>query len=191
MKSLRSRRLFLAGAAASFAAHPGSAQTAHVGFGPVRPPLPVPALRVVRHDGMSCTLADLLNQHVTGVQLVFTSCQATCPIQGAIFSRTQHLIPDQASRGIRLLTLSVDPQHDGPKALAAWLKTFRAGRDWIAAAPELGGLEQMRAFFGPGSSPNDNHTTQVSVVDRKGRLVWRTPTLPSAEDVADLLRRMA
>jgi protein SCO1/2 len=189
--SMTSRRLFLAAAAASFGAHPASAQPAHTGFGPVRPPLPVPAIPVVRHDGVSCTLADLLNQRVTAVQLVFTSCRATCPIQGAIFSRTQKLIPDQSSRDILLLTLSVDPEHDVPKALAAWLKTFRAGHNWIAAAPALGALERMRAFFGPGSGPDDNHSTQVSVVDQKQQLIWRTPELPSAEDLADLLRKVA
>ncbi len=189
--SITSRRFFLAGAAASFAAHPASAQPAHIGFGPVRPPLPVPAIPVVRYDGVSCTLADLLNQRVTAVQLVFTSCRATCPIQGAIFSRAQKLMPDQAFRGIQLLTLSVDPQHDNPKALAAWLKTFGAGHDWIAATPLMNALERMRAFFGPGSNPDDNHSTQVSVVDRKAQLIWRTPALPSAEDVADLLKEMA
>ena len=191
MTSITSRRRFIAGVAVSLVPWPASAQPAHIRFGPVRPPLPVPNIPVVRHDAVSCTLADLVNQYVTAVQLVFTSCQATCPIQGAIFSRVQKLIPDRASRGIRLLTLSVDPQHDIPRALTAWLQNFEAGPGWIAAAPLWNALDQMRAFFGPGSSLADNHSTQVSVIDRKGQLIWRTPPLPSAEDVADLLRKAA
>ena len=52
-----------------------------------------------------------------------TSCRAPCPIQATTFARIQKLIPDPP---IQLLSLSVDPEKDNPKVLAAWLKGLRA-----------------------------------------------------------------
>jgi len=47
----------------------------------------VPAFNLVRHDGAATTLSDLLSNHVSAVQLMFSRCTTTCPIQGSVFAR--------------------------------------------------------------------------------------------------------
>jgi protein SCO1/2 len=158
--------------------------------GRIRPPVPAPDIPLVQHDGMATTLPRLLGQHVTALQVMFTACRTTCPIQGAIFQRVQRLIPDQVAHGIQLVSLSVDPARDTSPALAQWLRRFHAGPGWIAAAPRLADVEAVRAFFGAGRSAADNHTTQVQVFDRAGSMVWRTGELPEAEEVSSLLKRV-
>ena len=117
---LRGGRAFCAGRALA-----GGADGA-LDHGRVKPPLPPPDIEVVSQDGTKARLPALLRGRATALHPMFTACRATCPIQGAIFARVQKLLPDQASRGIQLVSLSVDPVRDTPAALRKWLAEFHA-----------------------------------------------------------------
>lgn len=158
--------------------------------GRVVPPVPIPHLTVRCADGTSATLDALLREHVTGVHLMFTGCSTVCPIQGAIFQRVQALLPNQRASRIQLLSLSVDPAGDTPAAMRRWLERFDARDGWIAAAPSLEDLGVIWDVFGQGRNAVENHTTQVNIIDRRGRLIFRTPQLPSPESIADLLTKV-
>jgi protein SCO1 len=158
--------------------------------GRINPPVPVPDIGVIRHDGVATTLTALCRGHATALQVMFTACKTTCPIQGAIFARVQRLLPDQLARGVQLVSLSVDPAHDDPPALTLWLRRFHARPGWIAVAPRPADIERVRDFAGRGRLVTDNHSTQVQLLDRHARLVWRTSELPEAEELAAALRKM-
>jgi protein SCO1/2 len=194
---LERRRVFV-GAAAVCAAVLGWGVTPRIRAAPVTadhgridPPVPIPDIPVHRAgDGATAGLAGLLRDRVTALHLMFTGCSSVCPIQGAIFQRLQDLLPDQQTRGIQLISLSIDPQGDTPRALSAWLSRFAARDGWIAVAPEPRDLIRVLDLLGPGRDAVDSHATQVNIIDRRGDLVFRTPELPSAEAIADLLRRV-
>jgi protein SCO1/2 len=159
------------------------------GHGRIAPPILLPGIKIVRQDGVSSTLLQLVKGRATALQLMFTSCTTTCPIEAAIFERVQKMLPGMAKRGLQLLSLSNDPQNDTPKALAAWRRRFHAGPNWIAAAPAVSDLAKLNEIFGKGSDSAD-HSTQVQMVDREGRLVWRTFELPRPEEIAEILQKM-
>jgi protein SCO1/2 len=159
------------------------------GHGRISPPVPAPDIAMVRHDGVSTTLAALVRGHATAVQLMFTSCTTTCPIEAAIFERVQRTVPHMEQRGIQLLSLSIDPENDTPKAMSAWLRRFHAGPNWIAAAPAASDVAKLNAIFGKSGDSAD-HSTQVQILDRNGRLVWRTFELPRPEEIAGVLQKL-
>jgi protein SCO1/2 len=159
------------------------------GHGKINPPVAVPNIALVRDDGASTRLLSLVTGHATAVQLMFTACTTTCPIQAAIFARVETKLADIAARRIQLLSLSVDPQDDTPKALSSWRHRFHAGPYWIAAAPKLADLSSMQEFFGKGGDLAD-HSTQVHILDRQGRLVWRTFEMPTAEEIIGVLQKI-
>jgi protein SCO1/2 len=159
--------------------------------GRVDPPVPIPDVTVCRAgDGASAGLAGLLRGRATALHLMFTGCSSVCPIQGAIFQRVQELLPDQQKRGIQLMSLSIDPLVDTPRAMQAWLERFAARDGWIAVAPKQQDLTRILDLFGQGRDTVDSHATQVNLIDRRGDLVFRTPQLPSAEAIANMLRRV-
>jgi protein SCO1/2 len=156
--------------------------------GRVDPPVPIPDLPVRRAgDGAPTGLARLLRGRATALHLMFTGCSSVCPIQGAIFERVQALLPDQQARAIQLISLSIDPLLDTPQALRDWLARYDAREGWIAVAPDLKDLGRMLDVFGPGRDAIETHATQVSIINRQAELVFRTPELPSAEAIANLL----
>lgn len=156
------------------------------GHGKITPPVPVPDVAVVRNDGVPTTLVPLVRGRATALHLMFTSCTTTCPIQAAIFERVQSLLPGMLEERILLLSLSIDPEQDTPEALSAWRRRFHAGPNWLAAAPSIADLPRVQSFFGNGSS--SDHSTQVHILDRSGKLIWRTSELPTPGEITAVLQ---
>jgi protein SCO1 len=187
---ISSRRSFLRvslfAAAAAIDAFPVRAVSGH---GQVKLPIPVPDAPVNLHDGSSTTLAELADNHVTAVQLMFTSCTTTCPIQAAIFQQVQSRLSEMPGRNMQLLSLSVDPQNDTPAALNAWRERFHAGPSWLAASCTAADTPRLEDFFAKSDNSAD-HSTQVSILDRQARLVWRTYELPAAQEILTILEKI-
>jgi protein SCO1/2 len=157
---------------------------AHASFGPVNPPQQAPALRLVGDDGVPFDLQQRLRDKVTAVQLMFTGCSATCPIQGALFASVATQL-----RGaeFQLLSLSIDPLNDEPKALREWMKRFGAHPAWRAAAPAPGDVDRLLDFLRGRAAGADRHTAQAFLFDRRGQLVFRTAELPTASHIVQQL----
>jgi protein SCO1 len=180
------RRLLLAAGLSLAGIGRAAAQAVSAHDGPVLPPVAVPDLPLVLHDGRRTGLRQLLQGRTTAVQLIFTGCTTTCPIQGVIFERVQAALKDHSERR-QLLSLSIDPLGDTPAALAAWLGRFHARDGWLAAVPDAAALPDLEAVFGNGRDSLATHATEVQIVDRSARLIWRTGGLPSPQSVAQLL----
>jgi protein SCO1/2 len=199
-KALPSRRAFLHSLAAtslvmatkSFAQTAGSQNTAspNSDHGRIKPPVPVPDVPLLRNDGTKTTLPGITLGHATAIQMMFTTCTTTCPIQAAIFGRVQTLLPGMAASRIQLLSLSVDPEDDNAHALSSWRARFHAGPNWLAAAPAPTDTARIQRFFGQSAGSFASHSAQVNIVDRQGRLVWRTNELPTSQEIATILSKL-
>lgn len=180
------RRLVLGAAAAACTGLilPGEAR-GHNLAGRVSPPLPAPALPLHLHDGRRHTLPALLAGQATALQLMFTGCSATCPIQGALFSAVQPRLA--GLKGVQLLSVSIDALGDTPAALARWMQNFGAGPRWRAAVPSPAGVDSLLDFLRGRQPGPDGHTAQVYYFNRLGELVLRSADFPPPEQVVSLL----
>lgn len=188
----RARRRLL-GAAAALVASPWPATNvgAHGSFGPVQPALAAPALSLSDLNGQRVALAALLTGRVTALQLMFTGCSATCPIQGAMFADVQQRLASDDPR-LRLLSVSIDPLGDDPKALRAWLAKFGAqSARWSAALPHVKEVDTLLDFVRGRAPGVDRHTAQAFVFDRQARLVYRTEDMPNPPELVRLLKQVA
>lgn len=164
----------------------------HGGLGPVQPPRPVPPLPLTLHDGRRSTLPTLLHGRVTALQLMYTGCGSTCPVQGAVFAALQPLVLGRVA-GAQLLSLSIAPLADDAAALAAWRLRFGAAPDWQAAAPPVAQAELMLDFVAgrPSRPGGDRHNAQVHLFDRRGRLAWQMAEYAAPADLAAAMRALA
>ncbi len=158
----------------------------HAPMGPVEPRRAAPSLSLTLHDGRTTSLHALLQGRVTAVQLMFTGCSATCPVQGAIFAALQGRL-DTDARG-QLLSLSIDPLGDDAAALARWRQRFGAGPRWLAGVPPVSQVDRLLDFLGGRLARRaDRHTPQVALFDSQGRLAFRCAELAGAADIARAL----
>ena len=186
---LVSRRQVLAGVSIGLALCALPA-VAHNSIGPVKPPVEVPDIGIIASDGFRGSLREKLRGRATALQLMFTRCKSICPIDAATFARTQDALKGQASDGIQLLSLSIDPLTDTPDMLNAWLDNLNARPGWIAASPIEEDLARARKFFDEASSLGEDHTTAMSLINSAGQLVWRTSELPAPSEVVKLLNQL-
>lgn len=153
-------------------------------FGRVSPVLPVPDLPVTLDDGKAVRLRPWMSGRVTVMQLMFTGCSATCPIQGALFAEVARRQPH---KDVRLLSFSIDALGDTPQALKAWMGRHGPHASWRAALPRPEDADRMLDFVRGRNGGADPHTAKVYFFDRKAQLVYKTPDLPSVRDILSLL----
>lgn len=185
------RRLLVAAAAGLAAAAAPHVAWPHRRLGPITPREAAPPVALTLTDGRKIALHDLLAGRVTAMQLMFTGCSATCPIQGAIFAELQNALAGDDGR-LRLLSLSIDPLGDDRRALETWLDRFAARPErWRAALPASGDLDRLLDFLRGRAGGADRHTTHVHLFDTRARLAYRTIEMPAGRDVATLMRQLA
>jgi protein SCO1 len=185
----RAALALLAASAAPQAWAQTSVAPAHEPFGPLRPPQPSPKLLFTGEDGVRFDLSTRLRGRISAVQLMFTGCSATCPIQGALFGALAPLVGKQ--REMQLLSLSIDPLGDSPAALRAWRERFGSNAHWQAAVPRIDDLDRLLDFVRGRAQGIDRHTAQIYLFDRQARLAYRTADMPPAHFVAELMGELS
>jgi len=89
----------------------------------------VPGFSLVGQSGQVVT-RKALEGKVWIANFIFTSCQLTCPLQSATMARLQADLQNEPD--IRLVSITVDPDHDTPEVLARYAGGFHADpRRWF------------------------------------------------------------
>ncbi len=133
-------------------------------------------------------LTSLIRGRPAAVQFMFTSCRTACPLLGNLFHSVEKRL-GPGNSGAMLLSISIDPEHDGPADLKGWLAKHQAGPRWQAVTVQPAQTKALLAAFGLEEVPRVAHTTQVFYVSSKGLILGRTTPLPEAAAVAAELRR--
>ena len=157
----------------------------------------IPAFRFTTQEGKSLTKEDLIGK-VWVADFVFTRCNGPCPV---MTSRMAELAKGLAkAKDVRVVSISVDPEHDTPAVLADYASRMDADPSrWIfltGPKPEIDafarkGMFQVLAYDDKGVP---THSTRFLVIDRAGR-IRRTRNLDEPElvqklfmDIGNLLR---
>lgn len=130
----------------------------------------VPDFKLVERSGHPLTRKDLLGKvWVTG--FVFTRCAGACPVMMSKMYGIHQSFPQ-----VQLVAFSVDPAHDTPEVIRAYMKNNSLPQEWLFAT---GTYEQMQDLakkgfklsMGPGSTPEEPviHSDRLVIVDRYGR----------------------
>ncbi|AJZ60997.1 SCO1/SenC family protein [Paraburkholderia fungorum] len=166
----------------------------HVQMGVVNPPVQLDDAWLIDQTGKKQRLNDLLSQHVTALQTIYTGCSSVCPLQGALFTAVQDRLPHiRANHPVQLLSVGIDPLSDSPAALHEWLMRFQAGPAWNAATPTLGDVDRIRTALSGSRLPLGNiadHATQIYCFDASAKLRWRSADLPRADEICDVLNAL-
>jgi protein SCO1 len=163
---------------------------AHSRAGPITPPAPCPRVRLTTAAGQKTDLSRVVMGRITALQLMFTGCSATCPIQGSIFADTQNRLA-KSGLLLQLLSISVDVLGDDAQSLRGWLNRHGAvPARWTAAVPLMADLPALTQFLRGRNSDADSHSTQVYLFNRRAELVFVTSELPPGAQLAGLLSEL-
>lgn len=133
----------------------------------------IPPFRFTTQEGKPLTREDLLGK-VWVADFIFTRCSGPCPL---MTSRMAELARGLAkAKDVRLVSVSVDPEHDTPAVLSDYGARMMADPSkWILLTgpkEEIDtfarkGMFQVLAYDGKGVP---THSTRFLVIDREGRI---------------------
>lgn len=139
----------------------------------------VPAFRLEDHTGAAITDQDLRGKVVIA-NFIFTRCATVCPVMTMKMRRVQERTEDVADE-LKLISFSVDPEHDTARVLADY--AARNGADesrWrfvtgpLAAMKQVvtGGFAVAMDPMGvqPNGAPNVVHAEHFVLIDRAGQI---------------------
>jgi protein SCO1/2 len=90
-----------------------------------------PNVVVVTHEGRRALFYnDLLRGRVVLVNCMSIANDAAYPVTENL-ARVQRLLGERAGRDVFIYSISVDPEHDTPRALAAFAEAHGAGPGWL------------------------------------------------------------
>ena len=193
-RTLINRRQWGQWATTSFSGLVAMNAMAHNSAGWVKPPKPVANFQVSLIDGRQIGLRELLRGRVTALQVMFTGCSSTCPIQGALFSQIQGQMEAAGSAlaGAQLVSVSMDPLGDSLQAMSGWLRQFGANGRWRGVVPLIKDVDALLDFLDGKSKGLDRHTAQVFMFNAHGELALRSVDFPPPAEVirwmSDLVR---
>lgn len=93
-------------------------------------PYPMPSVTLTRADGARQTLAQALDDgRPVMLNFIYTSCNTICPVTSQVFMQTRELLGTQREQ-VNMVSISIDPEQDTPRRLAAYAKRYAAHGAW-------------------------------------------------------------
>lgn len=136
----------------------------------------VPEFTLTQEDGTPITLADLKGK-IWVADLIFTRCEGICPIMSKNFSKLQQALTDKPE--IKLVSFSVDPEHDVPDTLSAYAAKYGADKErWrlvTGARPTIFELAKKGFLLGVDSNSLSadhlvTHSEKFVLIDKAGNM---------------------
>ena len=199
--------LFKAAVAAAFLICP-HVVAANSDMGLLETSVPLPDVPIRMHDGSTTSLHTFAQDHVTAVQLIFTTCSTVCPIQGSTFG----LVAD-AKRvridNMQLLSISIDANYDKPDDLKQWRAQFYEGEGWMVGVTDFFSThalvdELLRSVDGNlmSDSPvpsvqterpdeRDHHGSNVFFVGPDAKVLYRSVGFPTNAAIINVLQDLS
>lgn len=90
-----------------------------------------PNTELITQDGKKVHFYDdLIKGKIVAVDFIYTSCGYACPLQTARLVQVQQKLGDRVGKDIFFYSISIDPEHDTPKVLKAYMKKYHVGPGW-------------------------------------------------------------
>ncbi|MFL5429127.1 MAG: SCO family protein [Myxococcales bacterium] len=127
-----------------------------------------PNVRLTTHDGKVVRFYDdLLKDKIVAVDLIYTHCQFSCPLETARLAQVQRMLGDRVGKDIFFYSITLDPTRDTPEVLKAYARKFGAGPGWLFLTGDAADIKAISKKLGLASDrpvPNgDGHTPDLMI----------------------------
>lgn len=135
-----------------------------------------PDVVLVDQDGTEVKLADALRPgEAVALNFVFTTCTTICPVMSAAFSGLRQ------RDGVRLVSISIDPEHDRPEVLKAYAARYGRAASWRFLTGSAEDIRAVLAAFEASAGGKTNHRP-FTLVRRAASDEWvRLEGLPTTQ----------
>lgn len=124
------------------------------------------------------------------LNFIFATCTTICPVMTATFSQTRAELGPDAEK-VRMVSITIDPEHDTPSVLAAYAEKFDAPADWLFLTGPSPEIERVLKAFDAYTGTKLAHRP-ITVLRAPGSSEWiRLEGLGSGADLAREVRALS
>ncbi len=107
----------------------------------------LPNLTLVDQDGRNVNLSSLKGNYVL-IDFIYTRCSGTCPMLTSKMSVVEKKFAPELGKKVRLVSITLDPEHDNPAQLLAYAREHGAnGANWIFLTGVPADIDDYLAIF--------------------------------------------
>jgi protein SCO1/2 len=108
-----------------------------------------PNVTLTTHDGKKVKFYDdLLKDKIVIINFMYVKCDGKCPGTTANLVQVQKLLGDRVGKDIFIYSITLKPEEDTPKTLAAYAKAYKVGRGWKFLTGDPKDIELLRQKLG-------------------------------------------
>ena len=126
-----------------------------------------PKVTLTTQTGDAVDFYDLIKGRIVAIELIYTSCEYSCPLETARLAHVQRLLGDRMGRDVFFYSISIDPAHDTPAVLKKYAEQYGAGPGWLFLTGKAEDIELLSKKLGLYSEPNpeakDGHTATLLI----------------------------
>ena len=149
----------------------------------------VPAVTLIDQNGDAIALRTLLrDDKPVFVDFIFATCTTICPVLSAGYSGIQRKLGDDREQ-VHLVSISIDPEHDGPEELAAYLERYRAHPGWDFLTGARADVDLVMKAFDAFVPDKMSHRPLIFIRSPKDDRWARIDGFAGSADLLEELRR--
>lgn len=150
-----------------------------------------PDVKLVDSNGKPVSLRNSLEGgDSVMLNFIFTTCSTICPVMNAAFSGVQEKLDAEHDK-VRMISISVDPEHDSPSRLNAYAKMLGAGTQWSMLTGSIGNSIAVQRAFDAYLGDKMNHRPITFIRKGVGKPWLRIDGFASADDLLREYRELA
>jgi len=151
-----------------------------------------PNVPLVTQDGKTVRFYDdLLKGKSVALNIIYTSCTDECPLETARLAQLQRLLGARMGKDIFFYSISIDPKHDTPEVLKAYMEKFSVGPGWTFLTGDPADIRAVTKKLGlsrySDTANRDGHTAILMVGDVPGGQWVRHSAVDNPEFLASSL----
>ena len=142
------------------------------------------------HNGNETPLASLLESpEPVALNFIFTTCTTICPVMTATFAHMLSELGPQAD-GLRMVSISIDPEYDSPGVLKQYAERYKARPDWRFLTGDAKQIVAVLKAFDAYTGSKGSHRP-ITLMKGPGSDHWlRIDGLASGADLSTEYRRL-
>ena len=150
----------------------------------------IPDITLINQDGEKVRLVEYLD---TGkpviLEFIFATCTTICPILSIGFTNLQEKLGPEAAN-LRLVSISIDPEHDTPEVMKSYLQRYEAQPGWDFLTGSISDINQTMRAFDAYVSDKMGHRPLIFLHSPKENTWVRIDGLMSGKELKDEYLRL-
>ena len=108
-----------------------------------------PNVTLTTHDGRKVKFYDdLLKDKIVLINFMYVKCDGICPGTTANLVKVQKLLGNRMGKDIFMYSITLKPEEDTPKTLAAYARAYKVGPGWKFLTGDPKDIELLRQKLG-------------------------------------------